>query len=75
MGRSAILLKHTRDCFMVTTEKFVQFAIPTLKEDKVGKFHSAEVRDGELIVKFFPADDSRSTFKIESGEKVVEFSS
>ena len=75
MGRSAILLKHTRDCMMVKTEKFVQFAIPTLSDDNIGKFHSAEVRDGEVIVKFFPAGDARSTFKIESGDKVVEFSS
>jgi hypothetical protein len=60
---------------MVQTEKFVQFAIPTLKDDNIGKFHSAEIRDGEVIVKFFPAGDARSTFKIESGEKVVEFSS
>jgi hypothetical protein len=60
---------------MVKTEKFVQFAIPTLSVDNLGVFHSAEIRNGEVIVKFYPAGDARSTFKIESGEKILEFSS
>ena len=75
MGRSAILLKHTRDCMMMKTDKFVQFAIPTLSDDNLGKFHSAEIRNGEVIIKFFPAGDERSTFKIESVDKILEFSS
>jgi hypothetical protein len=72
MGRHAIIMQHTRDINVIVTKTFISFVIPTL-DDKLGKFHSVETTGGSTVVKFFPADDARSTLKIEALEKILIF--
>ena len=73
MGRAKILYHHTRDIRMTLSEKFIQYRIPIV-EEKVGLFHSAEVADGFIVVKFFPGKDEDNKFKIQTVEETIHFS-
>jgi len=71
MGRHEIILMHQRDIRMLLSKAYVSYVIPIL-DDKLGQFHSAEIKNGFLTIKYIPGDNQKK-LEIESKKSVVEF--
>jgi hypothetical protein len=72
MGRHELILMHTREMRMLLTKAYVTYVIPVL-DDKIGQFHSAEVRNGFIYIKYIPGHCEKK-LEIESKKAIVDFS-